>query len=166
MALIIEDSEKVTQKSIEIPKKAQETFKAMEKVYEPYLDTVEGGHVMKSYASDRQYNKKSSENSDGNGEKKTAPSISVDVAKMRLSRQNKFPENSIQYQLYGGKLAHDILKKGVESARKVQPVDAVKPPKPNSVEPPKLDTKSIKKDVKKTVIVPENKIHLLKYMMI
>ena len=60
MALFIEDTEKVTSKQIPIPKKAKETFQAMKNVYEPYLDKVDGGKVLKSLASDTAYNKKGS----------------------------------------------------------------------------------------------------------
>ena len=58
MALIFEDSDKVRSKSIPIPKNTKQIFKALAQVYEPYLDTVEGGKVLKSYASDKTYNKK------------------------------------------------------------------------------------------------------------
>ena len=135
MALFIEDTEKVTSKQIPIPKKAKETFQAMKNVYEPYLDKVDGGKVLKSLASDTAYNKKgSTSNSNGKG---TNNSVSVEDAKKRLERQGKFAPNTVQYQLYGGELAHNIMKKGIEQSRRVQAVDKVEPPKPttNTVKP-------------------------------
>lgn len=144
MALFLEDSEKVTQKQIPIPQNAKKVFKAMEKVYEPYLDKAEGGHVLKSLASDKHYNKKG--NDKLNGEDKKADTINVDDAKVRLHRMDKFSPNSIQYQMYGGELAKNIMKNGIQHARGVQTVDIVKPPKPTSnaeVKPATVKTKEI-----------------------
>ena len=132
MALFLEDSEKVTKKKIPIPQNAKKVFKAMEKVYEPYLDKAEGGHVLKSLASDKNYNVKG-DGSDSNGEEKKVDTISVDDAKMRLHRMDKYSPNSIQYQMYGGELAKNIMKNGIQRARSVTTVDAVKPPKPTSL---------------------------------
>jgi len=145
MALFLEDTEKVTQKQIPIPQNAKKVFKAMEKVYEPYLDKAEGGHVLKSLASDKHYNKKGN-NTDNNGEKKKVDTINVDDAKVRLHRMDKFSPNSIQYQMYGGELAKNIMKNGIQHARGVQTVDIVKPPKPTSnaeVKPAVVKTKEI-----------------------
>ena len=146
MALFLEDSEKVTQKQIPIPQNAKKVFKAMEKVYEPYLDKVEGGHVLKSLASDKHYNKKG-ENADKiNGDDKKIDTINVDDAKVRLHRMNKFSPNSVQYQMYGGELGKNIMKQGIERARGVNTVDAVKPPKPTSdadIKPATVKTKEI-----------------------
>lgn len=69
--------------------------------------------------------------------------MSVEDAKVRLHRQEKLNPNSVEYQLYGGQLAHDILKKGIEGARGVKTVDAVKPPKPTVSKP------NVSKDLKK-----------------
>ena len=129
MALFFEDASKVTKKQIYIPNNAKKVFKAMGDIYKPYIDkNVDGSKIMKSLASDKQYNKKG-KTSNANGKNKM-DSVSVEDAKVRLHRQDKLNPNSIEYQLYGGKLAHDILKKGVENARGVKTVDAVKPPKP------------------------------------
>jgi len=153
MALILEDSQEVTKKSIQIPKNAKEIFKAMAQVYEPYLDTVEGGKILKSYSKDKTYNKKGTGNEKVNGKKDAPSSVGVDVAKMRLSRQNKFAPNTIQYQLYGGELANNILRKGIETARTTQTVDKVKPPKPTSA----ADIKPTKPEVK-TIDTPNGQI--------
>ena len=142
MALIFEDSEKVTKKQIYIPQNAKKVFKAMGKIYKPYIDkNLDGSKIMKSLSSDTQYNKKG-DTSNKNGQKKH-DSVSVEDAKVRLHRQEKLNPNSVEYQLYGGKLAHDILKKGIERARGVKTVDAVKPPKPTVSKP------NVSKDLKK-----------------
>lgn len=142
MALIFEDSEKVTKKQIYIPQNAKKVFKAMGMIYKPYIDkNLDGSKIMKSLSSDTQYNKKG-DTSKKNGQKKH-DSISVEDAKVRLHRQEKLNPNSVEYQLYGGQLAHDILKKGIEGARGVKTVDAVKPPKPTVSKP------NVSKDLKK-----------------
>ena len=142
MALIFEDSEKVTKKQIYIPQNAKKIFKAMGKIYKPYIDkNLDGSKIMKSLSSETQYNKKG-DTSNKNGQNKH-DSVSVEDAKVRLHRQEKLNPNSVEYQLYGGQLAHDILKKGIEGARGVKTVDAVKPPKPTVSKP------NVSKDLKK-----------------
>lgn len=147
MPLIFEDSQEAIKKQIPIPSNAKKIFKAMEKEYEPYLNTnIKGAKILKSLASDKHYNKRG-KNSAKNGQETKQDMVSFEDAKKRLARQDKFSPNSIQYQLYGGELAHNILKKGVEGARNVQKVDAVKPPKPNSVnnlQLPQLKQQTIK----------------------
>lgn len=153
MALIIEDSQETLKKRITIPKKAKEIFQSMVNVFKPYLSKdkgIEGRNVLKSYASDETFNKKGTK---PNGEKEGTTTVSVTDAKVRLSRQNRLNPKSIEYQLYGGQLAHDILKRGVEAARGVSSVPQVKPPKPTAVEKPKTD------DVKtKEINVPNGKV--------
>ena len=118
MPLIFEDREKVTKKKIQIPKNAKKVFKAMEKVYEPYLDKVQGGHVLKHLA-------RTTDNPEND-------TVTVNNAKVIIHRMNKFSPNTVQYQLYGGELGKNILKRGIEKERRVDTVDAVKPPKPTS----------------------------------
>lgn len=145
MALFLEDSEKVTQKQIDIPWKAKESFKAMDRLYKPYEDKVEGGHVLKSLASDKQYNKKGSK-SDKNGQEVSNDSISVEDAKKRMERMEKFAPNTPQYQMYGGQLGHDIYKKGIEKARRVNTVSPVKPVMPTAqgaTKPAGVETKEL-----------------------
>lgn len=161
MALIFEDTEQVSKKQIEIPLNAKKIFKGMLNIYKQQVDkNVDGSKILKSLANDKQYNKKSNKDKKNNG-KSNIDTISVNDAKVRLHRQNKFPKNSIQYQLYGGDLAHNILKRGVERSRGVNNVDAVKPPKPttnNIGKPAKLTTKSVKTpNGKITLSVAENK---------
>lgn len=144
MALIFEDSDKVRSKSIPIPKNTKQVFKALAQIYEPYLDTVEGGKVLKSYASDKTYNKKKEGENKSNDKKDSDNRVSIDVAKMRLSRQNKFSPNSIQYQLYGGQIANNLLRKGIQQARAVSKVPNVEPPKPTAVKVPNAKEPEIK----------------------
>ena len=142
MPLFLEDSQKVANKGIEIPSNAKKVFKAMEKSYEPYLDTVQGGHVLKRLARTPKNDKKAKTEK----EKQDRSKLSVDNAKVILHRQSKFSPNSIQYQLYGGELGRNILKKGTERARGVNKVDAVKPPKPTTnaqLKPQKPSSKDI-----------------------
>ena len=95
MPLIFEDSQKVTKKQIYIPQKAKQKFKAMEKIYEPLLDkNLAGSKVLKSLAADKKYNKKGT-NANQNGNEITQDSVSVEVAKVRLHRLNKLPQNDI-----------------------------------------------------------------------
>lgn len=132
MAIIFEDSEKVSKKKVYIPNNAKKVFKAMKNIYKPYLDkNIPGSKILKSLGSDKKYNKKGTEGGE-NGEKIKQDSISVDDAKVRLHRMNKLPKNSIQYELNGGEVAANIYRDGIAHARGVKGVDAVKPPKPTS----------------------------------
>ena len=132
MAIIFEDSAKVTKKQIPIPQNAKNVFKAMKKMYEPYLDkNIPGSKILKSLGSDKKYNKKGA-NANSNGKEIKQDSVNVNDAKVRLHRMNKLPKNSIQYQLNGGELAANLYRKGIERARGTKEVDAVKPPKPTS----------------------------------
>lgn len=153
MALIIEDSQETLKKRITIPKNFKKVFQAMAKVYEPFLDKkkgIEGRDVLKSYASDKTFNKKTP---NANGKEQGVSSVGINDAKVRLHRQEKYAPNTIQYQLYGGQLAHDMLKKGVEQARGNGKVEAVKPPKPTGVPKPKTDAPKTKE-----LSVPNGKI--------
>jgi len=146
MALIFEDSQKVTKKQIPIPQNAKKVFKAMKKIYEPYLDkNISGSKILKSLGSDKKYNKKGA-NANSNGDEIKQDSVNVNDAKVRLHRMNKLPKNSIEYQLNGGELAASIYKKGIERARGTKEVEAVKPPKPTSnaaLKPNKVGQESI-----------------------
>ena len=132
MAIIFEDSAKVTKKQIPIPQNAKNVFKAMKKIYEPYLDkNIPGSKILKSLGSDKKYNKKGA-NAQTNGKEIKQDSVNVNDAKVRLHRMNKLPKNSIQYQLNGGELAANIYRNGIERARGTKEVEAVKPPKPTT----------------------------------
>ena len=153
MAIIFEDSAKVTKKQIPIPQNAKNVFKAMKKIYEPYLDkNIPGSKILKSLGSDKKYNKKGA-NAQTNGKEIKQDSVNVNDAKVRLHRMNKLPKNSIQYQLNGGELAANIYRKGIERARGTKEVEAVKPPKPTSnADLRPADTKS------ETIKIPSGKI--------
>ena len=153
MAIIFEDSAKVTKKQIPIPQNAKNVFKAMKKIYEPYLDkNIPGSKILKSLGSDKKYNKKGA-NAQTNGKEIKQDSVNVNDAKVRLHRMNKLPKNSIQYQLNGGELAANIYRKGIERARGTKEVEAVKPPKPTTNADLKLaDTKP------ETIKTPSGKI--------
>ena len=146
MALFLEDTKEVTKKQISIPQNAKKVFQSIKKVYEPYLNKpIKGAKIIKSLASDTSYNTKD-KNTNGNEIKQKK--IPFDVAKKRLERQSQLPRNSIEYQLYGGDLAYNINKKGIESARNVQSVDKVKPPMPtakNATKPKEIAPKEIQK---------------------
>lgn len=156
MAIIFEDSEKVVNKSIPIPKNTKQVFNAMTTIYEPYLDNnVEGSKVLKSLGSYKKYNKRGSE-SNKNGDKIHQDSVSVNDAKVRLHRMEKLPKNSVTYQLYGGDLGANLYRKGIERSRGVGKVKEVEPPKPTAAKPnsPNVDTK---KDTKPT----NGKVHYM-----
>jgi len=132
MPLILEDSAKVTKKQIPIPQNAKKVFKAMKKIYEPYLDkNIPGSKILKSLGSEKKYNKKET-NSKVNGKPIKQDSVNVDLAKVRLHRMNKLPKNSLQYQLNGGELAANIYRDGIQRARSQEKVSPVDPPKPTS----------------------------------
>ena len=161
MPLIFEDSKKVTRKEIPIPQNAKNVFKAMKKIYEPFLDkNVTGSKVLKSLGSDKKYNKKDPKI---NGKPIKQDSVSVNDAKVRLHRMNKLPKNSIQYQLNGGELAANIYKDGIARARSQEKVPKVEPPKPTSkaVEPPKAEMPKVLPPVKtesRKIYISEEKL--------
>lgn len=179
MALVFEDTEQVSKKQINIPLNAKKIFKGMAKLYKQQIDkNLDGSKILKSLASDKQYNKKASNKTKQNGQSNN-DSISVNDAKVRLHRQNQYAPNTIQYQMFGGELAHNIYKRGIEAARGVKGVEAVKPPKPtskNATKPAKLTTTKIKtpngnvtisvaeskKERPKTIFIDESQIIILK----
>lgn len=146
MALILEDSAKVTKKQIPIPQNAKKVFKAMKKIYEPYLDkNLPGSKILKSLGGDKKYNQRGN-NAKKNGQEIKQDSVNVNDAKVRLHRMDKLPKNSLQYQLNGGELAANIYRKGIERARGTKEVEMVKPPKPTSnaqVKPNDINTNVI-----------------------
>lgn len=178
MALVFEDTKKVSNKQIPIPLNAKKIFKGMAKLYQQQIDkNIDGSKILKSLASDKQYNKKADDNSKQNGQTKN-DSVSVNDAKVRLHRQSQYPETSVQFYLYGSRLIRNILKRGIERARGVKTVDAVKPPKPtakNATKPAEIKNKDIKTPIgkitlnvaesqksNKTIFIDESQIILLK----
>lgn len=131
--IICEDTERVSKKRIPIPANAKKVFKAMEKLYGQYIDHTNSGRVLKRLARDKK-----------NGEE---DSISVNNAKVILSRQNRQAPNKLKYQLYGGQLANSILRRGVERSRGESSVAQVKPQRPPTPPSP-TPTSSLGKSLK------------------
>lgn len=127
MALFLEDSQKVTNRKIPIPKNAQKIFSALYNALEPNMGKNQLKNL-KNLATDKTYNKKG-ENSKTNGKDANVNYVDVEVAKKRMQR---WPQNQLQQMAQGGQLAYDTYKKGVERARSQEKVQAVEPPKPTS----------------------------------
>lgn len=169
ITFVNEDTEKVSSRRIVIPKNAKRIFKAMKDLYSDYVDTTKGGKVLKKLGADTHYDGKGDE-AKKNGQETDNTSITVNNAKVILHRQNKFAPNTVQYQLYGGKLGHDILKRGIERSRaqssvsevpKVQQPKPVAPPKPNS-DSLKPASPKLAESAERNVVLSESQIRLLK----
>lgn len=120
---------------------------------------------MKSLGSDKSYNKKGKDSSKKNGKQSADKNstISFEDARTRLRRQDKYNPNSIQYQLYGGEMMNNFLKKSLQQQTAVKKVEKVQPPKPNSVPKPKADSSKPKPlQVKNGVIKLKEAIELIK----
>ena len=142
MALFLEDSQKVTQRKIPIPKNAQKVFSALYNALEPNMGKNNLKNL-KNLAINKTYNKKDDNNNKTNGKEQGVNSVNVDVAKMRKSR---WPNDPLQQMMQGGQLAYDLYDKGIERARSQEKVSPVEPPKPttNAVKPQEVKTKEIK----------------------
>ena len=140
MAIIFEDSAKVTNRKIPIPKNAQKTFSTLYNALEPLVGKPKLKNL-KNLATSKTYNKKGVD-SKKNGDDKNTKYIDVDVAKKRKER---FPNDPLQKMMQGGQLAYDIYDKGIKRARSQEKVSPVEPPKPTSkaVEPPTVKQKEI-----------------------
>ena len=155
MALFLEDSQKVTNRKIPIPKNAQKIFSALYNALEPNMGKNQLKNL-KNLATDKTYNKKG-ENSKTNGKDANVNYVDVEVAKKRMQR---WPQNQLQQMAQGGQIAYDTYKKGVERARSQEKVQAVEPPKPTS----DADTKPSDVKLKKiempsgTVTYTENRV--------
>ena len=139
MALIIEDSQKVTQRKIPVPKNAQKVFSALYNALEPNMGKNNLKNL-KNLATDKTYNKKGEKT---NGKEQGVNYVNVDVAKMRKSR---WPNDPLQQMMQGGQLAYDLYDKGIERARSQEKVQPVEPPKPTSdadVKPSDVKVKQI-----------------------
>lgn len=139
MALIIEDSQKVTQRKIPVPKNAQKIFSALYNALEPNMGKNNLKNL-KNLATDKTYNKKGEKI---NGKDQGVNYVNIDVAKMRKSR---WPNDQLQQMAQGGQLAYDLYDKGIERARSQEKVEPVDPPKPTSdadVKPSDVKVKKI-----------------------
>ena len=142
MALFLEDSQKVTQRKIPIPKNAQKVFSALYNALEPNMGKNNLKNL-KNLATNKTYNKKDDNNNKTNGKKQGVNSVNVDVAKMRKSR---WPNDPLQQMAQGGQLAYDLYDKGIERARSQEKVQPVQPPKPTTnadTKPSDVSTKTI-----------------------
>ena len=115
MIILEADKEKTLKRRIPIPQKMEQRLQALRKLYEPYIDTTEGGKVLKQNTDEKVYNNKSDDTK--NGENRSSHDIPVSVAKERLKMQRKQPTNSLEYLLYGGSEMERLLDKGIKQAR-------------------------------------------------
>lgn len=141
MALIIEDSQKVTQRKIPIPKNAQKVFSALYNALEPNMGKNSLKNL-KNLATNKTYNKKGN-NTKANGKEQNVNYVNIDVAKMRKSR---WPNDQLQQMAQGGQLAYNLYDKGIKRARSQEKVQPVEPPKPTSnadVKPSNIKIKQI-----------------------
>lgn len=142
MALFLEDSQKVTQRKIPIPKNAQKIFSALYNALEPNMGKNSLKNL-KNLATDKTYNKKGDNSEKANGKEQGVNYVNVDVAKMR---KNRWPNNPLQQMAQGGQLAYNLYDKGIKRARSQEKVSPVEPPKPTSdadVKPSEIKTKEI-----------------------
>lgn len=155
MALIIEDSQKVTQRKIPVPKNAQKVFGALYNALEPNMGKSNLKNL-KNLATDKTYNKKGNNSDKVNGKEQGVNYVNIDVAKKRKER---WPNNPLQQMAQGGQLAYDLYDKGIKRARSQEKVQPVEPPKPtsNAVKPPEVKVKTIEKP-SGTISYNENRI--------
>ena len=155
MALIIEDSQKVTQRKIPVPKNAQKVFGALYNALEPNMGKSNLKNL-KNLATDKTYNKKGNNSDKTNGKEQGVNYVNIDVAKKRKER---WPNNPLQQMAQGGQLAYDLYDKGIKRARSQEKVQPVEPPKPtlNAVKPPEVKVKTIEKP-SGTISYNENRI--------
>ena len=143
MALIIEDSQKVTQRKIPVPKNAQKVFGALYNALEPNMGKNNLKNL-KNLATDKTYNKKGDNSDKANGKEQGVNYVNIDVAKKTKER---WPNDPLQQMAQGGQLAYDLYDKGIKRARSQEKVQPVEPPKPtsNAVKPPEVKVKTIEK---------------------
>ena len=124
MALIFEDSEKVTMRKSPIPEKDREYYGALYNALEK-VTPKNNLKNLKSLASTKKYNKKGAD-SKMNGDEQNLNYVSVEDAKKRMERMN--PNDITQ----GGQRAYNFYKKTIQRARSQEKVSKVAPPKPTA----------------------------------
>lgn len=142
MAIIFEDSVKVTKKQIPIPQNAQKIFSALYNALEPNLGKNKLKNL-KNLATNKMYNKKGS-NSKANGDEQGVNYVNIEVAKKRIDR---WPTNPLLQLSQGGQLAYNLYDKGIKRARSQEKVSPVMPPKPTSnasLKPSSTEVETIK----------------------
>ena len=168
MALIIEDSQKVTQRKIPVPKNAQKVFGALYNALEPHMGKNNLKNL-KNLATDKTYNKKGDNSDKINGKEQGVNYVNIDVAKKRKER---WPNDQLQQLAQGGQLAYNLYDKGIERARSQEKVQPVEPPKltSNATEPPEVKVKTIEKpsgtisyNENKTIYITEEQLIKLRH---
>ena len=133
MALIFEDSQKVTRRKAPVPERDRQYYGAL---YNALKKVTPKNNLknLKSLASTKKYNKKGAD-AKANGENQNLNYVSVEDAKKRMERMN--PNDITQ----GGQKAYDFYKRTIQRARSQEKVSPVEPPKPtsNAVKPPKIE---------------------------
>ena len=151
MALIFEDSQKVTRRKAPIPERDRQYYSAL---YNALQKTAPKNNLknLKSLASTKKYNKKGAD-AKMNGDDQNLNYVSVEDAKKRMERMN--PNDITQ----GGQKAYDFYKRTIQRARSQEKVSPVEPPKPtsNAVKPPKMDKPTTIEKPNGTVTIGENK---------
>ena len=140
MAIIFEDSEKVTRRKSPVPLKDMQFYDALYKALEKIVPKNKLKNL-KSLSTTKNYNKQG--NDKVNGKEQNVKYVSVDDAKKRMQRMS--PNDITQ----GGRKAYDFYKKTIKRARnqEKEKVPEVEPPKPTSndnLKAPELKQKSIK----------------------
>ena len=151
MALIIEDSQKITQRKIPVPKNAQKIFGALYNALEPTMGKNNLKNL-KNLATDKTYNKKGDNSDKINGKEQGVNYVNIDVAKKRKER---WPNNPLQQIAQGGQLAYDLYDKGIKRARSQEKVSPVEPPKPTTQKASKPEIPKAKE-----IPMPNGKIKL------
>ena len=172
MALIIEDSQKVTQRKIPVSKDAQKYFSALYNALEPTMGKNNLKNL-KNLATDKTYNKKGDNSDKVNGKEQNVNYVNIDVAKKRKER---WPNNQYKQIAQGGQIAYDLYDKGIKRARSQEKVSPVEPPKPtsNATKPQEVKVKQIEmpsgtisynenKENNKKVYISENQLINLKH---
>ena len=152
MALIFEDSQKVTRRKAPVPERDRQYYGAL---YNALKKVTPKNNLknLKSLASTKKYNKKGAD-AKANGENQNLNYVSVEDAKKRMERMN--PNDITQ----GGQKAYDFYKSTVQRARSQEKVSQVEPPKPtvNAVKPPKMDKPETIEKPSGTITFAENRL--------
>lgn len=152
MALIFEDSHKVTRRKAPIPERDRKYYSALYNALEP---TVGKNNLknLKSLGSTKKYNKKGAD-SKMNGDDQNLNYVSVEDAKKRMERMN--PNDITQ----GGQKAYDFYKRTIQRARSQEKISPVEPPKPtsNAVKAPEIEKPTTIDKPGGTITVAENKL--------
>lgn len=142
MALLFEYGPEIKNKRVVFPDGVKSEMGKIVSALKPAIDdNAPGSKIAKSLVADTSYNRKGKNaHQNGNG----SASITVNDAEVRMERMEKMPEDSVEYMLNGGKTMERVYKDGIRRARGVKQVEPVRPPKQNTVKPPKVSSSSVK----------------------